>query len=144
VIAPVPQPSFPAPSHSQALVNPQLDDSMSNYDDSYDYGDYGADGDGSYDGALVDPNMSGADGNKGGILPAMQVPEGWQCTLCGVVIKQQGNYKRHFVDKHGTEKSHICRFCNKAYKTRNSMETHQYLYHKEQLNSLRMGDWESQ
>ena len=38
---------------------------MSNYDDSYDYGDYGADGDGSYDGALVDPNMSGADGNKG-------------------------------------------------------------------------------
>ena len=65
VIAPVPQPSFPAPSHSQALVNPQLDDSMSNYDDSYDYGDYGADGDGSYDGALVDPNMSGADGNKG-------------------------------------------------------------------------------
>merc|ERR1711874_378133 len=52
VIAPAPQPSYPAPSHSQALVNPQMDDSMSNYDDSYD-------------GALVDPNMSGADGNKG-------------------------------------------------------------------------------
>merc|ERR1711890_102529 len=60
---------YPAPSHSQALANPEMDDSMSNYgqDDSYDdYGQYGADGgDQSYDGALVDPNMVAADGNKG-------------------------------------------------------------------------------
>merc|ERR1712083_375331 len=82
---------YPAPSHSQTLANPEMDDSMSNYgqDDSYDdYGQYGADGgDQSYDGALVDPNMVAADGNKG--LDEMISDMMMKCAdACGRVVWQ--------------------------------------------------------
>merc|ERR1712112_763291 len=122
VIAPAPKPSYPAPSHSQALVNPQMDDSMSNYDDSYDYGDYGADGDASYDGALVDPNMSGADGNKGESEFEAYMKENsgligsgmWSCFLCGKVTTHIGNMRQHFETHHcGSSSQYKCDICGR-------------------------------
>ena len=66
--------------------------------------------------------------------------EGHQCLLCGAVMKHMRNLKRHFVDKHSEQQeSHVCQFCNKSYKSRNSMETHQYLYHKEEMLKIKIG-----
>lgn len=60
--------------------------------------------------------------------------DGHQCLLCGKVIKHFSNFKRHYLDKHSaTDQPFVCRFCGKEYKSKNSMETHQYMYHKEEM-----------
>jgi len=73
-----------------------------------------------------------------GNLQVATTEEGHQCLLCGAVMKHMRNMKRHFVDKHSSQQqTHICRFCQKSYKSKNSMETHQYLYHKEEIMKLK-------
>jgi len=79
----------------------------------------------------------GMDTENKGSLPVQESPEGFHCLICGVVMKQMRNFKRHYMDKHTEQESHVCRFCNKIYKTKHSMETHQYAYHKEELNSIK-------
>jgi len=79
----------------------------------------------------------GMDTENKGSLPVQESSHGFQCLLCGVVMKQMRNFKRHYMDKHTEQESHVCRFCNKIYKSKRSMETHQYAYHKEELNSMK-------
>ena len=45
------------------------------------------------------------------------------------------------MDKHaGSGKPFVCKYCLKEYKSKNSMETHQYLYHKEEISELKQLD----
>ena len=78
-----------------------------------------------------------------GDLPVREVEGGHQCLLCGKVIKHFSNFKRHVLDKHNESgQIFVCRFCQKEYKSKNSMETHQYLYHKEEMKSSMGGGFE--
>ena len=74
-----------------------------------------------------------------GDLPVLETADGFQCLVCGVVMKHMKNCRRHYMDKHVEQESHVCRFCNKSYKTKHSMETHQYAYHKEEVKSMKFG-----
>merc|ERR1712083_308778 len=125
---------YPAPSHSQALANPEMDDSMSNYgqDDSYDdYGQYGADGgDQSYDGALVDPNMVAADGNKGDDLDGYILRDdqnarhaAYRCGLCSSFSHNSKYHVRNHVEsKHFPNTyTYNCHFCDKTTSTRKAL-----------------------
>jgi len=45
------------------------------------------------------------------------------------------------MDKHSLDgQQYVCRYCLKPYKSKNSMETHQYLYHKEEMNENKAVD----
>jgi len=139
--APSPVVSTPQPSHSLAPVD---DQTIAYQDESYeDYGQYETDQ--SYDGSMMDAGMmpqAGADGNKGS-LPVRHLPEGHQCLECGKVIKHFTNFKRHYMDKHSASgQTFICKYCLKEYKSKNSMETHQYLYHKEEMNESKSIDFQ--
>jgi len=117
-----------APSNQQTLALAAEDDISYGADESYDdYGSYDQEG---YDGQMMDPNMAGgADGNKvaDNIL---RVEDGYQCLLCGKIIRQVSNMKRHFEDKHTEGTMKICHICYKEYKTQNSLNNHIYTYHK--------------
>jgi len=142
---------YPAPSHSQALANPEMDDSMSNYgqDDSYDdYGQYGADGgDQSYDGALVDPNMVAADGNKGnGVNMSLEeacelylkkvAPGRIVCTLCGKESPAITNAKYHLEAKHFPTEGYSCEICQKFCKTRHGLSCHMSKHHRNVMSEF--------
>jgi len=127
---PDPYPSQPGP---QALA--QADDqgmAMTYHEENYeDYGEYEVQQE-------YGDNM-GVDMANKGPLPVQETGEGFQCLLCGVVMKHMKNFRRHMQDKHTNQENHICRFCNKNYKTKNSMEKHQYAYHKEELKTTKTG-----
>jgi len=80
----------------------------------------------------------GAEGMNKGSLQVASTEEGHQCLLCGAVMKHMRNMKRHFADKHSEQQTHVCQYCKKSYKSKNSMETHQYLYHKEEMLSIKI------
>ena len=73
-----------------------------------------------------------------GTLPVREIPEGFQCIICGSVMRQMKNFRRHYIDKHTEQEGHVCRFCGKSYKTKHSMETHQNSFHKEEVKAVRM------
>jgi len=138
---PGPAVSTPQPSHSLAPVD---DQTLAYQDESYeDYGQYDADQ--SYEGSMMETGMmaqAGADGNKGS-LPVRHVPEGHQCLECGKIIKHFTNFKRHYMDKHNISgQTFVCKYCLKEYKSKNSMETHQYLYHKEEMKESKPTDFQ--
>merc|ERR1719318_1200194 len=104
---------------------PPADDQLAYQEENYeDYSQYEVGQE--YEGGMR------AEGVNKGDLQVVSTEEGHQCLLCGAVMKHMRNLKRHFVDKHSEQQSHVCQFCKKSYKSRNSMETHQYLYHKEE------------
>lgn len=56
------------------------------------------------------------------------------CLLCGAVIKQRSNVRRHFGNKHnlGDQSSYRCPLCpHRVYKNRHSFANHIYNVHKE-------------
>ena len=55
------------------------------------------------------------------------------CLLCGTVIKQKFNVKRHFAIKHnvGNQCSYRCPLCQRVYKNKHSFSNHVYMVHKE-------------
>lgn len=62
-------------------------------------------------------------------------PEGklkWRCTVCGKGNKQKTKLALH-VETHIEGFSHTCELCQREYKTKNSLFTHLYTVHKEQL-----------
>jgi len=105
-----------------------------------DYGDYetGYDGDSNYDGSLVDPNSTNADGNKDSssymepVLEEAGDKDTWRCLLCCKVIKRKYRMKDHIESRHfvGTP-CHPCSFCGRFYSTKNSRDKHISTYHKE-------------
>jgi len=117
---------------SQALAHTEDQDmSMTYQEETYeDYGQYESEQ--QYDG-----NMTMDVTNKGS-LPVREIPEGFQCIICGSVMRQMKNFRRHYIDKHTEQQSHVCGFCGKNYKTKHSMETHQNSFHKEDVKAVRM------
>merc|ERR1712025_1185676 len=96
------------------------------YDESYDYGQYG---EGGYDdgSGMIDPNtgmpLQTADGNKGfcsreidvgSNMTSVVTPEGlkvWQCSICGYSHKKTTNVVDHIESIHFENVS--CPFCGK-------------------------------
>jgi len=106
------------------------------YDESYDYGQYGEAGydDGS---GMIDPNtgmpIQAADGNKAVLEYQLEnlfqkVNNQFECLKCGKVAKTRQHIKYH-VETH-MENQHTCTFCGGQFKTTNSLSVHISQNHK--------------
>jgi len=123
----------PAMHHQKALATPEDNYMAMAYQEEGNYEEYEQ-----YEAVQEYIPTRNMDQPKGG-LPVQETPEGFQCLVCGVVIKHMENFSRHYRDRHTQQESHVCVFCNKSYKTKHSMETHQYNYHKEEVKSMKSG-----
>jgi len=121
-------------AHAQYLGGDQgavaLEDSYQ--DEAYDYEGYD---DGSA--GVIDPNTglpyAGSDGNKANIESLMSSLGGgkWLCTECGFTSKST-NVKYHIESKHMTSGlGYSCSICCEILKTRNALNTHMSLKHRE-------------
>jgi len=106
------------------------------YDESYDYGQYGEAGydDGS---GMIDPNtgmpIQAADGNKDINAETINSkivhdPPYWRCTDCEYNSTHKATLKRHIESKH-MEYSYECSICNHICPTRNALQVHQKRNH---------------
>jgi len=111
------------------------------YDESYDYGQYG---EGGYDdgSGMIDPNtgmpLQTADGNKDeleAILTSLVTHSGdkWLCLKCGKTAKTRQHIKVH-AETHVEGIEHICGYCARKFKTSNTLQNHISLQHKNLLN----------
>merc|ERR1719342_1210082 len=73
-----------------------------------------------FDGSMVDFNQTGVDANKDPIEDIRRVENGYECTICGKVMKQRNNLKRHIRDKHSEDDT----ICGKVMKQRNNLKRH--------------------
>jgi len=105
-----------------------------------DYGDYetGYDGDSNYDGSLVDPNSTNADGNKddcGRFMVQVVVhgKQSWKCNICTKLYVSRSAMEDHIRGVHlGAEQTFHCQYCGKYFTSRNSRSGHISKYHKVQ------------
>jgi len=109
------------------------------YDESYDYGQYGEAGydDGS---GMIDPNtgmpIQAADGNKAAIQSKMvkeETSDGgflWRCIECGHSSKRKDNVGSHIESKHIVSDGFNCSHCGKFFSNKNSLHTHISRYHR--------------
>jgi len=106
------------------------------YDESYDYGQYGEAGydDGS---GMIDPNtgmpIQAADGNKEELETQIEdyirrVGDIWVCLDCGNTAKTKQNIRTH-VETH-LNLSYNCKICEKVAPTSNALKTHMSRAHK--------------
>jgi len=114
-------------------------------DDNYDdYGAYGSEsGDMSYGegGETMDPNAAcpsgGSDGNKGNVHAVLALDTAiarlinkdpasgkYSCRKCGRAFGQKAAAKNHVEAKHVQTDGFDCSFCQKTFKTRNSLNVH--------------------
>ena len=60
------------------------------------------------------------------------VDSGFLCMMCGTLIRQKTNLRRHFLDKHVDDGVHYhCPHCNRTYRSRNSFTSHISATHKD-------------
>ena len=60
------------------------------------------------------------------------VDTGFLCMMCGTLIRQKTNLRRHFLDKHVDDGVHYhCPHCNRTYRSRNSFTSHISATHKD-------------
>jgi len=140
-MAPPEEPYDAGPGHG-AVVDPGADNSsMYGGDDYGDYGQYGSEADGSFDGSMMDASMAGsasADGNKAleDMISSLVVFENsvdgmvWRCTACNKALKHKGNLRDHVEAFHVTGFTQTCKFCGKTFKSRRSLRTHVYSIHR--------------
>jgi len=152
-MAPPEEPYDGGPGHG-AVVDPGADNSsMYGGDDYGDYGQYGSEADGSFDGTMMDASMAGsasADGNKDldEMVEGMMLKiygEGtlggfeYKCTICNKIQKKKQHMIAH-VETHISGFSHPCLICGKPFKTRGSRDKHRYVYHKNDA-TLAITNW---
>jgi len=103
-----------------------------------EYGEYEGYEEGDYDTSMMDPNMSGADGNKAleeQIAQSMvqYVDESgnrfWSCSICNKTKKGKADIKRHVETHLSVEQS--CNYCGKIAKNSEALRTHIKTYHKQ-------------
>lgn len=131
---PIQQPAEQVVEHSGAME--QYGEEYGEYE-GYEAEDYDA-------GAMVDPNMSGTDGNKefNLALEAMiekcedELASVYTCLNCGKRMANKTKIKRH-VEVH-LEISRPCTICFKNFKTRNALSQHYSVVHGQTVshNSL--------
>ena len=112
------------------------------YDESYDYGQYG-EGEGYDDGSgVIDPNtglpLQTTDGNKEALeeivktLISPVIGGGWMCVRCGKMTKKKQHIRQH-AETHVVGFTNVCPFCSKEFKTSNVLKNHISTKHKNPL-----------
>jgi len=104
-----------------------------------EYGEYEGYEEGDYDTSMMDPNMSGADGNKD-IEALVQsymkktvdsdCSYVWQCIECGKTSRVSTNLKDHIEANHLGNLQIECKMCAKIFKSRGSLRAHVRSSHK--------------
>jgi len=135
-MAPPEEPYDAGPGHG-AVVDPGADNSsMYGGDDYGDYGQYGSEADGSFDGSMMDASMAGsasADGNKeldelinanmSKVIDVDGAGSIWNCDICGRKYKDKTKMKHH-IETHMDKFYHVCPYCNQIRKTRRTLKVH--------------------
>jgi len=122
---PAPEPNQYAAPHQGVVADPNME-----YGE--EYGEYEGYEEGDYDNAMMDPNMSGADGNKG---PDPTVLEEYIqkstetglyiCLTCGKFNKKKQNIKSHVEAVHfAGQFVYNCQLCHKTFNGKNSLSVH--------------------
>ena len=56
---------------------------------------------------------------------------GFECQYCGKKLATKWSWQVHIADMHeNSSESFTCKFCEKVFKTRNTLSNHKSLYHK--------------
>jgi len=93
-----------------------------------EYGEYEGYEEGDYDTSMMDPNMSGADGNKElrRMLDSMMSQNfgsgSWSCSTCGKTMPAKKDMRRH-CETH-VDMVMACPLCQKSFKTSNAFRQH--------------------
>jgi len=133
------EPAAAEPAYQPAHQGVVADPNMEGYGE--EYGDYEGYEEGDYEGAMMDPNMSGADGNKDVddlIVQHMRKnlsDDGktlWACNFCGKSSSHKNSIKAHVQTHLNVEQ--ICPQCGKPSKNKEALRCHIRLYHKEPGN----------
>jgi len=100
------------------------------YDESYDYGEYGGEGD-MYAGHIIDTVDQDKDPGElveqytdNTVFPVM---EKFRCCVCGKVFNDRSNCRRHVKSFHFEEEQVSCQNCGKFYKNKRSAQAHYQL-----------------
>jgi len=125
---PIQQPAEQVVEHSGAME--QYGEEYGEYE-GYEAEDYDA-------GAMVDPNMSGTDGNKEflELLDSMieRCPDGsFLCSDCGKISADKKSMRRH-VEIH-LDVQHACQLCHRVSRTRSGLAQHYTKYHGSEVSS---------
>jgi len=141
-MAPPEEPYDAGPGHG-AVVDPGADNSsMYGGDDYGDYGQYGSEADGSFDGSMMDASMAGsasADGNKElfdsmtkGLMSPVQTETGrqWQCLSCSKVCKLKVQLANHVEFAHCQSPGYHCHLCGLHSPSYNALQLHLSRNHK--------------
>jgi len=120
---------------SQVVVDPNLDNSMAMYEESYaDYENYEEGAEPNYEGAMMTGNN--ADGNKelDQMINDTMVKDGgdagvWRCLMCNVSNRHKARIRNH-VETH-FESQQTCPICNQVCKSRDSLRKHMTRLHKD-------------
>jgi len=134
-------PQIPQMSHALAAAE---NDSHAYPAETYDdYESYGGEEElQAYDGAMM--GDMGGEGNKawrvssdGGMeqqiesMIQTQVDGGFLCVVCGYCNNLKYNMKKH-IETHIETPGYTCKYCSKQFKTKNSLNTHTSLHHREE------------
>jgi len=123
---PAPEPNQYAAPHQGVVADPNME-----YGE--EYGEYEGYEEGDYDNAMMDPNMSGADGNKdieALVKSYMKKTRDvdntfvWECLQCGKTSRVSTNLKDHIEARHLDSLQIGCRICGKIFKSRGSLRAH--------------------
>jgi len=125
---PAPEPNQYAAPHQGVVADPNME-----YGE--EYGEYEGYEEGDYDNAMMDPNMSGADGNKdfaatvSAVLEYDQACKQWRCTQCGFCNQDKSRVRRH-AEIHFQGFVHNCPHCGIEKKSSTALRMHIHTYHR--------------
>jgi len=111
------EPAAAEPAYQPAHQGVVADPNMEGYGE--EYGDYEGYEEGDYEGAMMDPNMSGADGNKGYFNISGEVL--YSCSTCGKSFKHRTTLSNHMKCHTGET---ICTHCNKMFCNKTNLNRH--------------------
>ena len=57
---------------------------------------------------------------------------GFGCYICGASFRNNASLKVHVRDIHEETNCYVCKFCDKVFKSKNTLANHRSLYHKGQ------------
>jgi len=131
---PAPEPNQYAAPHQGVVADPNME-----YGE--EYGEYEGYEEGDYDNAMMDPNMSGADGNKEieKLMSQFVAYNGefdsakpWLCSDCQKSFRQKGHLQDHIESNHIVGISFTCPFCTSQVASRASLRAHVSQKHQTQ------------
>jgi len=128
---PAPEPNQYAAPHQGVVADPNME-----YGE--EYGEYEGYEEGDYDNAMMDPNMSGADGNKGPDLTALEeyIEKSFDsgyfvCKTCGKSSRRKDNLINHIESIHfAGQFVYTCNLCSKNFNGKNSLAVHMTRSHR--------------